>query len=65
MGSSCDSTKTRRDEGLLYSGDEMNMESAASMAGLGCVKGTTLALAAEACAALFFYGIWQLWHLFS
>ena len=34
----------------------------ASEIGLGCVRGTTIALALEAAAALGVYGSWYLWH---
>ncbi len=44
----------------LPSKSETEMESSASAAGLGCVRGTTLALASEAVAALGIYAIWCL-----
>jgi len=46
--------------------DETEMDSraiAASAAGLGCVRGTSLALMCEAVAVLSIYAIWQLVHL--
>jgi hypothetical protein len=62
---SCDSTRTgTSSEGLSCNRDEMNMETSASVAGLGCVKGTTLALVVEAGAGLFIYGIWLVLHYF-
>jgi hypothetical protein len=39
---------------------ETDMESWASATGLGCVRGTTLALTCELIAALGIYAIWQL-----
>ena len=42
---------------------ETEMESWAIAAGLGCVRGTTLALTCEAAAAVGMYAIWQLLRL--
>ena len=42
---------------------ETTMESRARAAGLGCVRGTAVALTCEAAAALGIYAIWQLLRL--
>lgn len=44
---------------------EKEMGTSASEMGLGCVRGTTLALAAEAAAALVIYAVWQLFHILN
>jgi len=41
----------------------MDTASKASAAGLGCVRGTTLALAAEAAAGAIVYAMWLVIHL--
>lgn len=63
IGSSCDSTRTAPTTERLSYESESEMESNASVAGLGCVKGTTLVLKAEAVVALGIYAIWQILHL--
>ena len=47
----------------LESDCESEMHSTASESGLGCVRGTTLALAFEAATAMVIYTSWQLLHL--
>ena len=47
----------------LRSNCETEMGTSASEMGLGCVRGTTLALAFEFAALLAFYLIWHLCHL--
>lgn len=47
----------------LTSNCEIKMGTSASEMGLGCVRGTTLALAFELAAVLAFYLIWRLCHL--
>jgi hypothetical protein len=58
----CDSSRTSTAE-HLPSKCVIEMESKASAAGLGCVRGTTIALVFEAVAGLFIYGFWELCHL--
>ena len=58
----CDSTRTFASE-HIPSRFEMDAASRASAMGLGCVRGTTLALLFEAATVLAIYGLWQLWHL--
>jgi len=47
----------------LSSSCEREMPSTASQAGLGCVRGTTLALAFEAATAVVIYTVWQWFHM--
>ena len=58
----CDSSRKFTKE-HLPSNCVIEMESRASAAGLGCVRGMTIALLFEAAAAVVIYGGWQLWHL--
>ena len=48
----------------LSSRSEMDLASRYSAMGLGCVRGTTLALLFEAATVLVIYGIWQVCQLF-
>ena len=50
-------------EKRLRSNSEKEMGQSASEIGLGCVRGTTLALAFELVTVLAFYVVWQLCHL--
>lgn len=59
----CDISRTPADKGLQSHG-AIEIESTASQRGLGCAKGTTLALLFEAATVLGIFGIWRLWHLF-
>ena len=63
IGRFCDISRTSAVKGLP-SKSGMTMESRASEMGLGCVRGTSLALAFEAAMALGIYVIWQLFRLF-
>ncbi len=47
----------------LPSQSETEMSTTAKAIGLGCVRGTTLALFFEAATAVGIYGIWRLIHL--
>lgn len=58
----CDSARTFAPESLPSNG-EMNRASRASAMGLGCVRGTTLALLFEGALGLVAYGVWELCHL--
>jgi hypothetical protein len=42
---------------------EKEMSTNASEMGLGCIRGTTLALASEAAAALVIYAAWELFRI--
>ncbi len=57
MGRYCDTSTTSAAKPLP---SNMVMESRASAAGLGCVRGTTLALTFEAAAAVIIYGVCHL-----
>lgn len=59
----CDISSTTAAKGLP-SKSEMTMESRASEMGLGCVRGTTLALGFEALTAICIYAVWHLVRLF-
>ena len=59
----CDFSRTSAVKGLLFK-SETTMESRASEMGLGCVRGTTLALTFEAAVALGIYALWHLVRLF-
>ena len=48
----------------LPSKSTMQKASIASASGLGCVRGTTLALGFEAGLGLGIYALWQLWEFF-
>ena len=58
----CASTRTFA-PGQLPSTCEMDAASRASAMGMGCVRGTTLALLFEAVTGLAIYGLWRVWHL--
>jgi len=60
------SSNVRRTSSLPDSASQIvtEMDSKASAAGLGCVRGTTLALGFEAVSALAIYAIWQILRLF-
>jgi len=59
----CDFSRTSAVNGLPFK-SETTMESRASEMGLGCVRGTSLALAFEAVTAIGIYAIWHLVRLF-
>lgn len=61
FSSFCPSTSSSARKGLVSESD-MEIAVRASEIGLGCVRGTTIALALEAAAALGVYGSWYLWH---
>lgn len=58
----CDFANTPARE-ALPSKSGIEMEIRASAEGIGCVRGTALALLFEAAAGVFIYGIWQLCHI--
>jgi len=58
----CDFARTSAQD-ALPSKSGIKMETRASAEGIGCVRGTALALLFEAAAGLFIYGIWQLCHI--
>ncbi len=59
----CDISRTAACKGLPFK-SEITMESRASEIGLGCVRGTTLAIGFEAATALCIYLVWHLVRLF-
>ena len=59
----CEISSTSAAKGLPFK-SEMTMESRASEMGLGCVRGTTIAIGFEAATALFIYTVWHLVRLF-
>ena len=59
----CDISRTSARKGLPFK-SEMTMESRASEMGLGCVRGTTLAIGFEAVTVLCVYALWHLVRLF-
>jgi hypothetical protein len=58
----CDSPRSLAPEALT-SKREMDLASRMSDIGLGCVRGTALALFSELVAGVTVYGIWFLWHV--
>ena len=64
IGPFCDSSTTSTRESLA-SRSGTTMESRASAMGLGCVRGTTLALSFEVAAGLVIYVAWRLIHLWQ
>jgi len=59
----CDISSTSTAKGLPFK-SETTMESRASEMGLGCVRGTTLAIGFEAATAICIYAVWHLIRLF-